>query len=184
MLCNATDLPVNADFEGGYADAPEGVYGNVLRAIDAGVSGLSIEDREGHALIGLRDAVDRLHAARNAIDESGQNVMLIGRSEGHFIGRGDLSETIERLAAYAEAGADCLFAPGVTDLSDIKLIIEAVHPKPVNVMITGPEPRVDELAAIGVRRVSVGGSLAAAAWRGFEYAAKMLASEGKLPPRQ
>ncbi|HEU0147914.1 MAG TPA: isocitrate lyase/phosphoenolpyruvate mutase family protein [Bradyrhizobium sp.] len=182
-LCAATDLPVNADFEGGYADDPEGVFKNVLLAIDTGVAGLSIEDRKGRELIDFPRAVERVRAARRAIDQSGQDVLLIGRSEGHFIGKPDLEATIGRLVAYSQAGADCLFAPGVTDLSDIARIVAAVRPKPVNVMITGPWPAVSDLAVIGVRRVSVGGSLAIAAWRGFDMAAQMLLAEGKLPPR-
>ncbi|MDI1266004.1 MAG: isocitrate lyase/phosphoenolpyruvate mutase family protein [bacterium] len=184
MLCSATDLPVNADFETGYSDSPDGIFDNVLMAIETGVAGLSIEDRRGRDLVEFPVAVERIRAARRAIDHSDQDVLLIGRSEGHFLGKPDLEATIGRLVAYSEAGADCLFAPGVNDLTDIARIVAAVRPKPVNVMITGPSPLVSDLAAIGVRRVSVGGSLAVAAWRGFEASAKMLLAEGKLPPRQ
>lgn len=183
-LCAATDLPVNADFETGYADSAGGVFANVLMAIETGVAGLSIEDRNGRDLVDLPVAVERVRAARRAIDHSGEDVVLIGRSEGHFIGKPDLEATIRRLVAYSEAGADCLYAPGVYALPDIARIVAAVSPKPVNVMITGPNPCVADLAAIGVRRVSVGASLAAAAWRGFDAAARMLLAEGQLPPRQ
>lgn len=184
MLCSATNLPVNADFETGYSDSVEGIHDNVLKAIDTGVAGLSIEDRAGRDLVDLQVAVDRIRAARRAIDRSGQDVFLVGRSEGHFIGKPDLEATIGRLVAYSDAGADCLFAPGVNELADIARIVAAVRPKPVNVMITGPAPTVPELAAIGVRRISVGASLAVAAWRGFEASAGMLLAEGRLPPRQ
>lgn len=182
-LCAATDLPINADFETGYADSAEGVFSNILMAIDTGVAGLSIEDRNGQKLLDFATAVERVRAARHAIDQSGEDVLLIGRSEGYFIGKPDLQATIARLVAYSEAGADCLYAPGVTALPEIASIVAAVSPKPVNVMITGPHLKVSDLAAIGVRRVSVGASLAAAAWRGFDKAAQMLLDEGKLPPR-
>lgn len=182
-LCAATDLPVNADFETGYADSAEGVFTNVLMAIETGVAGLSIEDRNGRNLLDFPVAVERVRAARRAIDQSGEDVVLIGRSEGHFIGKPDLEATIGRLVAYSEAGADCLYAPGVYELPDIVRIVEAVRPKPVNVMITGPSPCIADLAASGVRRVSVGASLAAAAWRGFDAAAQMLLAEGRVPPR-
>ncbi|MBQ8104651.1 MAG: isocitrate lyase/phosphoenolpyruvate mutase family protein [Afipia sp.] len=182
-LCSATSLPVNADFETGYADNADGVFTNVLKAIDTGVAGLSIEDRKDNDLLDFNEAVKRVRAARNAIDQSGENVLLVGRSEGHFIGKPNLAATIARLVAYSEAGADCLYAPGITDLSEIASIVAAVQPKPVNVMITGPSPTVSELAAIGVRRVSIGASLAAAAWKGFDVAARMLFQEGRLPPR-
>ena len=182
-LCAATDLPVNADFETGYAEDAAGVFDNVLMAIETGVAGLSIEDRDGSNLVELPMATERIRAARRAIDRSGQDVILVGRSEGFFIGKPDLETTIARLVAYSEAGADCLYAPGVYDLSDIARIVSAVRPKPVNVMITGPKPIVADLAAIGVRRVSVGASLAAVSWRGFDSAAAMLLNEGTLPPR-
>ena len=182
-ICAATDLPVNADFETGYADSAEGVFANVLMAIETGVAGLSIEDRNGRNLLDFPVAVERVRAARRAIDQSGEDVILIGRSEGHFIGKPDLEATIGRLVAYSKAGADCLYAPGVYELPDIVRIVEAVRPKPVNVMITGPIPCIADLAASGVRRVSVGASLAAAAWRGFDAAAQMLLAEGRLPPR-
>lgn len=183
-LCDATDLPVNADFETGYADDADGVFTNVLKAVDTGVAGLSIEDRKGNDLLDFAEAVKRVRAARSAIDQSGEDVLLIGRSEGHFIGKPDLPATIARLVAYSEAGADVLYAPGITDLSEVASVVAAVSPKPVNVMITGPSPTVAELAAVGVRRISIGASLAAAAWRGFDAAAQMLLDEGRLPPRR
>jgi len=183
-LCAATDLPVNADFEAGFAEDPEGVAANVTAAIETGISGLSIEDRTGRSLYDLPVAVDRIKAARGAITDSGQDVLLVGRSEGFLIGRTELSATIERLVAYAEAGADCLYAPGITDLSAIRTLVSAVAPKPVNVLLIGPDMRVADLAEAGVRRVSVGGTLAAAAWAGFDRVAQMFADEGKVPKRE
>lgn len=180
MLCAATDLPVNADFEAGFAETPQGVGESVALAIEAGVSGLSIEDWSGSALYDLPIAVERLKAARTAIDASGQDVILVGRTEGYLRGVRDLAPTLERLKAYAEAGADCLYAPAVTDPEEIRAIVQAVAPKPVNVLFWGPDMSVESLSALGVRRVSTGGSLAAAAWAGFDKAAKRLAEEGRL----
>ena len=180
MLCAATDLPVNADFENGFSDTAEGVAQSVALAIEAGVSGLSIEDWSGSALYDLPIAVERLKAAREAIDASGQDVILVGRTEGYLRGNRDLAPTLERLKAYAEAGADCLYAPAVTDPDEIKAIVQAVAPKPVNVLFWGAEMSIDSLGALGVRRVSTGGSLAAAAWAGFDATAKRLAEEGRL----
>src|ERR1700757_1606049 len=181
FLCAATDLPVNADFEAGFADEPEEVAANVTLALDTGVAGLSIEDRTGHSLYESPLAVDRIKAAREAITNSGQDVILVARSEGFLIGRTDLAATIERLLAYAEAGADCLYAPGIKDLSAIAELVAAIAPKPVNVLLARLNASVADLAAIGVRRVSAGGALAAAAWAGFDQAAKLLAAEGRLP---
>lgn len=183
MLCAATDLPVNADFEAAFADDPAGVAENVALAVATGVAGLSIEDRTGKALYEPALAVGRIRAARKSIDRSGEDVLLIARSEGFLIGLTDLDATIRRLVAYAEAGADCLYAPGVRDISSITAVVSAVAPKPVNVLLLGPEMRVAELAAVGVRRVSVGGGLAAAAWKGFDQAARMLVEEGRVPAR-
>jgi 2-methylisocitrate lyase-like PEP mutase family enzyme len=183
QLCAATDLPVNADFENGFADTPEGVGESVTQAIEAGVAGLSIEDWSGSALYDLPVAIERLKAARAAIDASGQDVMLVGRTEGYLRGIRDLAPTLQRLKAYAEAGADCLYAPAVTDPEEIKAIIQAVAPKPVNVLFWGPEMSIASLGALGVRRVSTGGSLAAAAWAGFDTVAKRLAEEGRLAPK-
>lgn len=183
MLCAATDLPVNADFENGFSDTAEGVAENVALAIEAGVAGLSIEDWSGSVLYDLPTAVERLKAARRAIDVSGEDIVLVGRAEGYLRGVRDLGQILERLKAYAEAGADCLYAPAVTDPEEIRAIVQAVAPKPVNVLLWGPDMTVDNLAALGVRRVSTGGSLAAAAWAGFDAAAKRLADEGRLQPR-
>lgn len=183
MLAEATDLPLNADFETGFAEDPAGVGANVELAVAAGIAGLSIEDRIGRELYEPALAVERIRAAREAIDRTGEDVLLVGRSEGFLIGRTQLDATIARLTAYAEAGADCLYAPGVSDLAAIREIVAAVAPKPVNVLLIKPEMRVAELAAAGVRRVSVGGGLAAAAWKGFDHAARLLVEEGRMPAR-
>lgn len=182
MLCDATDLPVNADFEAGFADAPDAVAANVALAVDTGVAGLSIEDRTGQSLYDTVLAVERISAAREAIDRSGHDVILVGRSEGFLIGHTELSATIARLEAYADAGADCLYAPGIRDLAALADVVAAVAPKPVNVLLSGTGPSVAELAGIGVRRVSVGGALAAASWARFDEVARMLVEKGTLPP--
>lgn len=184
LICGSTDLPVNADFEDGYAEGLADLAGNVTAAIEAGVSGLSIEDQRGGRLFETARAVDRLAAARAAIDASGADVVLVGRAEGILLGSADLADTVDRLVAYASAGADCLYAPCVEDLGAIAEIVAAVAPKPVNVLLWGPTMRVADLAACGVRRVSVGGALAAAAWRGFDAAARLLKEEGRVPPRE
>jgi 2-methylisocitrate lyase-like PEP mutase family enzyme len=183
----AVNLPINADFEAGYAADAAGVERNVRRAVDAGVAGLSIEDSTGDAaqpLYPLDVAVDRLRAARRAIDAAGghdERVLLVGRSEGFFVGRPDLAETIKRLQAYSAAGADCLYAPGIRTPEEIRAVVEAVAPKPVNVLIGWPtELTVQDLAALGVRRISVGGALARAAWGGFMRAAKEIAEAGSF----
>lgn len=174
MLCAATDLPVNADFENGFADAPADVAVNVTRAIACGVAGLSIEDQHGGALYPLELAVERIAAARDAIDASGENVMLVARTEGMLWQLADCDAAIERLIAYADAGADVLFAPGVTDPDEIAAMVRAVAPKPVNVLIMNDRMKIPDLAALGVRRVSVGGALANAAWNAFDRAAEAL----------
>ena len=171
-LNEATDLPVNADFEAGFADDPEGVARNVTLALEAGVAGLSIEDRTGKELYPIELAAERLRAAHEAM--AGSGAILVGRSEGFLIGDRDLSATIKRLVLYAEAGADCLYAPGVTDLAAIDEIVAAVAPKPVNVLQMGPQMRISDLAEAGVRRVSVGSNLARAAWTGFDKAVDAL----------
>jgi 2-methylisocitrate lyase-like PEP mutase family enzyme len=180
-LCAATDLPVNADFEAGFADRPADVAANVRLGVETGVAGLSIEDRTGTTLYERDLAAERIAAARQAIDAAGADVVLVGRTEGFLIGRTDLDAAIGRLVAYADAGADCLYAPGVVDPAAIRAIVEAVAPKPVNVLLWTPDMRVPDLAALGVRRVSVGGRLAAAAWAGFDRAARMLIEAGQLP---
>ena len=183
-LVAATDLPVNADFESGFADTAEGVAQNVRAAIDTGIAGVSIEDATGkpaQPLMDLPTAVARLRAARAAIDASGQDVLLIGRAENFFVGQPDLADTLRRLQAYAEAGADCLYAPGIGTPEQIAAVVAAVAPKPVNVLVGGASPlSMAELAALGVRRVSVGGGLARAAWGGFERAARALAEQGRF----
>jgi 2-methylisocitrate lyase-like PEP mutase family enzyme len=183
MLCAATDLPVNADFEDGFGADPAGVAANVALAIDTGVAGLSIEDREGDGLRDIADAVARVRAAREAIDRSGHDVMLVARSEGYLAGQPDLAATLTRLKAYADAGADVLYAPAMTELDEVRAVVDAVAPKPVNALLWGPNMRVADLAALGVRRVSTGGALAAAAWNGFDRAARQLLEAGTLPPR-
>jgi 2-methylisocitrate lyase-like PEP mutase family enzyme len=182
-LSTATDLPVNADFEAGFADSAWGVRENVALAVKTGVSGLSIEDRVGDDLYDLDFAIERIQAARDAIVRSDEDVLLVARSEGFLIGQTDLGATIKRLVAYADAGADCLYAPGIKDVSAIAAVVSAVAPKPVNVLLMGPGMRVSELAEAGVRRVSVGGGLAAAAWAGFDRAARLLIEEGTIPAR-
>lgn len=174
MLCGATGLPVNADFENGFADAPANVAANVTRAIATGVAGLSIEDQHGGALYPLELAVERIAAARAAIDASGADVMLVARTEGMLWKLADCEASIERLVAYADAGADVLFAPGVTAPDDIATMVRAVAPKPVNVLIMNDSMKIPALAALGVRRVSVGGALANAAWKAFDEAALAL----------
>ncbi|MBA3497988.1 MAG: isocitrate lyase/phosphoenolpyruvate mutase family protein [Gemmatimonadales bacterium] len=180
-IAGGVELPVNADFEGGFATEPAGVGANVVRAAATGVAGLSIEDSTGNAAHPLFDfglAVERVRAARWAIDASGTGVVLTGRSEGFIVGRPDLAETIRRLTAYAEAGADCLYAPGIRSRAEIAAVVAAVAPKPVNVLVGSDFTTVSELAELGVRRVSVGGALARAAWGGFLKAATEIAARG------
>lgn len=182
-MCAATDLPVNADFEDGYAEDLGGLADNVRAAVAAGVGGLSIEDQKGGRLYEVSEAVERLAAARAALDGAGADVVLVGRAEGILLGAASLGETVDRLVAYAAAGADCLYAPCVDDLGAIAEIVAAVAPKPVNVLMWGEAMRVADLAALGVRRVSLGGALAAAAWSGFEAAARLFRDEGRVAPR-
>ena len=180
-LAAAVDVPINADFEGGFAADPDGVAKNVSAAVKTGIAGLSIEDSTGDANNPLFDyelAVKRIKAAREAIDRSGTRVLLVGRSEGFIANRPDLDETIRRLKAYAAAGAECLYAPGLKKLDDIKAVVAAVAPKSVNVLASSDFTTVAELATIGVRRISVGGALARAAWTGFISAAKEIAERG------
>lgn len=180
-IAGAVSVPVNADFEGGFAVAPEGVAANVARAVTTGIAGISIEDSTGDAASPLFEfdlAVERIRAARAAIDASGTGVLLTGRSEGFIAGRPDLAETIRRLTAYGEAGAECLYAPGLRSMADVSAVVEAVAPKPVNVLVGSDFTTVAELAAAGVRRISVGGALARAAWTGFFAAATEIAERG------
>jgi methylisocitrate lyase len=174
-------VPVNADFEGGFAVRPDDVATNVAAATTTDIAGLSIEDSTGDAANPLFDfafAVERVRAARRAIDESRTGILLTGRSEGFIVGRPDLRETIRRLTAYADAGAECLYAPGLRNAADIRAVVEAVAPAPVNVLAHTDFSTVAELAALGVRRISVGGALASAAWTGFFRAAREIADGG------
>ncbi len=176
----AVGVPINADFEGGFATTPEDVEVNVSRAAATGISGLSIEDSTGDSSAPLFEfelAVERVRAARRAIDASQTDILLTGRSEGFIVGRPDLAETIRRLTAYAEAGAECLFAPGLRRLDDIRAIVTAVSPRPVNVL-AADFTSVPELASLGVRRISVGGALARVAFTAFLDAAHEIADQG------
>ncbi len=173
MLCAATSLPVNADFEDGFGDTPQEIAQSVRLAIDAGVAGLSIEDARNRILLDKTEAIQRLRAAREAIDQSGEEVILVGRAEGFLRGRPDLDGVIERLRAYGENGADCLYAPGINDIQQVRAIMDAVAPKPVNVLFRAPF-FMDELARAGVRRVSTGGALAHRAYAALEQAADEL----------
>ena len=183
VVADAVSVPVNADFEGGFAVAPDQVHANVTLAAATGIAGLSIEDSTGDDANPLHDldvAVERLRAARQAIDESGTRVVLTGRSEGFVVGRPDIAETVRRLRAYAEAGADCLYAPRITTAEHISAVIDAVSPKPVNVLINSPFMTVHQAAALGVRRISVGGTLARTAWAGFLHSAREIADLGSF----
>lgn len=181
QVAAAVTVPVNADFEGGYASDPEGVGAHVTAAVATGIAGLSIEDSTGdpdNPLHDLELAVDRIRAAREAIDRSGSGVVLTARSEGFVVGRPDLDETIRRLQAYAAAGADCLYAPRIDTVAQVTAIVAAVAPKPVNLLINSPFITADQAAQLGVRRISVGGTLARTAWRGFLDAAREIAEAG------
>jgi methylisocitrate lyase len=180
-LCDAVDLPVNADFEGGFAHEPEQVGANVARAVKTGVAGLSIEDSTGDAARPLyeRDlAIERIKAARAAIDADNSGVLLTGRCEGFLVGQPDLDMVIDRLQAYSAAGADCLYAPGIRSKEQIAAVVKAVRPKPVNLLQGWPGLSVAEATDLGVRRISVGGSLARSAWGGFMRAAREIAEQG------
>lgn len=178
-LVEATDLPVNADFENGFGDDPDTVAYNVNHALETGIAGLSIEDstRDPAApLLDIDTAAEHIAAARRAIDANGGDALLVGRAENFVAGKPDIDDAIARLKAYSAAGADCLYAPGIQTREQIVAVVEAVAPKPVNVLIGSTSAfTLDELAALGVRRVSVGGGLARAAWGGFMRAAQGLA---------
>lgn len=181
----SVDLPVNADFESGYATEPEDVAENVRLCVQTGVAGLSIEDATGdreEPLYDLTLAVERIKAAKGAINSTGADVLLVARAECYLVGHPDpLTESIRRLEAYAEAGADVLYAPGPTKRGDIEAIVKAVHPKPVNVLLASSAGlKIPELADIGVRRISVGSALARAAWTGFIHAAREMAQEDSM----
>lgn len=183
-LVDTTDLPINADFEGGFALDAKGVAESVRMAIETGVAGLSIEDSTGDAaqpLHTLEVAVERLRAARKAIDKAGGDVMLVGRAECFLVGQPDIDATIARLKAYAQAGADCLYAPGLRTREHIVAVVKAVAPKPVNVLVGwASQLTLADIAALGVRRVSVGGALAGAAWHAFMDAARQIATQGRF----
>ena len=177
----SVDVPINADFEGGFAVEPRGVAENVTKAAVTGVAGLSIEDSTGDSARPLFDfalAVERVRAARQALDDAGGKVLLTARTEGYGSYVRDLKETIRRLTAFADAGADCLFAPGLRSIEDIRAVVQSVSPKPVNVLVSTDFTTVAALAEAGVRRISVGGALARSAWAGFFRAAREIAEHG------
>lgn len=180
-IAEAVDVPVNADFEGGFAVDPSDVAKNVLLASDTGIAGLSIEDSTGDInkpLFEFELALERVRAARRALNESDTGVLLTARTEGFIVGRPDLDETIRRLTAFAEAGADCLYAPGIRGLDQIAEVVKALAPKPVNVLVSSDFTTVEALADLGVRRISVGGALARVAWAAFMDAATEIATHG------
>jgi 2-methylisocitrate lyase-like PEP mutase family enzyme len=181
-MVTATDVPVNADFENGFATNAAGVGESVTLALQCGVAGISIEDSTGdpqRPLFELDEAIARMRAARRAVDSAGGDALLVGRAECYLVGRPVLAETVERLKAYAAAGAECLYAPGLRTREDIAAVVKAVAPKPFNLLVGWPsELTVKEIEALGVRRVSVGGALARCAWGGFIRAARSLAEEG------
>src|SRR5664279_2314965 len=180
-LCGAVDLPVNADFEGGFAHEPKQVAANVALAAKTGVAGLSIEDSTGDAAKPLYErtvAIERIKAARAALDAGNSGVVLTGRCEGFLVGQADLDMVIDRLKAYADAGADCLYAPGIRTKEQISAVVKAVHPKPVNLLIGASGLSVTQAGELGVRRISVGGSLARTAWAGFMRTAREIAEKG------
>lgn len=180
FLCKVTSLPVNADFEAGFADSVDGVRANVTRCIATGVAGLSIEDRNGASLYALDEAVARIKAARAAIDASGQDVLLVGRCEAYLMQTLNMDEVIARLRAYSMAGADCLYAPGLKKIDDIERVVQSVD-KPVNANLTATGLSIADMAAVGVRRVSVGAALAKATYAAFDGFAELLRDKGRLP---
>ncbi len=184
QMVEATEVPINADFESGFAADAAGVAESVRLAVETGVAGLSIEDSTGIAaepLFDMDTAVARMRAARQAIDAAGGDALLVGRAECFLVGRPDLVETIARLKAYANAGADCLYAPGIRTRDEIAAVVAAVAPKPVNLLIgSASELTRKDVEALGVRRISVGGALARSAWAGFQRAARQIAEEGRF----
>lgn len=194
-LTAAIDVPLNADYENGFGADAAGVAESVRLAVESGIAGLSIEDSIGPRLqrtagavgtspgplFDLEAAVERIRAARRAIDATGEDVLLIGRTEGFLEGQPNIDEAVARLLAYAQAGADCLYAPGIQSPEHIRRVVEAVHPKPVNVLVMAPATQsLRQLGELGVRRVSVGGALARAAWGGFMHAALEIAEHGRF----
>jgi 2-methylisocitrate lyase-like PEP mutase family enzyme len=181
QMARSVDLPLSADFRDGFAAGPDHMVANVMQAEATGIAGLSIEDSTGDSQSPVYDfnlAVERIRAAREAIDRAGSTLVLTARSEGFIVGRPDLDETIRRLRAYADAGADCLFAPGLRTRDQISAIVGAVAPKPVNVLVSAPFTTVEELSSLGVRRISVGGSLSRTAWTGLLSAAREISEHG------
>jgi 2-methylisocitrate lyase-like PEP mutase family enzyme len=186
-IAAAIDVPLNADFENGFGADATGVAESVHMAVGTGIAGLSVEDsigprlQGGASLFDIDTAVERIRAARRAIDAAGGDVMLIGRAECFLVGQKDIDATIARLVAYAHAGADCLYAPGIESAEHIRRVVEAVHPKPVNVLVMSPRTQtLQQLAELGARRVSVGGALARAAWGGFMQVAQQIAEQGRF----
>jgi 2-methylisocitrate lyase-like PEP mutase family enzyme len=182
-IAAAVDIPLNADFESGFADEPAGVAENVRRCIDTGVAGLSIEDSTGDDANPLYDfdlAVSRVRAARAAIDQAGGEVVFTARSEGFIRGRPDMEETIRRLKAFAEAGADCLYAPGIRSREQITAVVNAIAPLPFNLLMSTNVLTVQEIAGLGVRRISVGGTLARVAMNAFLRSAREIAEQGRF----
>jgi 2-methylisocitrate lyase-like PEP mutase family enzyme len=180
-VSEAVAVPVNADFEGGFAVEPEQVAEHVRRAAGTGIAGLSIEDSTGDDDSPLHDAelaVERVRAARLAIDATGTGIVLTARSEGFVVGRPDIDETVRRLRAFADAGADCLYAPRISTVEQVTAVVAAAAPKPVNLLVNAPFVTVAEAAALGVRRISVGGTLARTAWSGLLEAAREIADSG------
>jgi 2-methylisocitrate lyase-like PEP mutase family enzyme len=180
-ISRSVPIPINGDFEAGFAIDADAVAANVAKAAAAGIAGLSIEDAttgSTEPLLDLNLSVERVRAAREALGSEADSVVLTARSEGFLVGQPDLDATIKRLRAYAAAGADCLYAPGITDREDIRAIVEAVAPKPVNVLVFSNFTSVAELADIGVRRISVGGALARAAWASVLAAAHEMLTTG------
>jgi 2-methylisocitrate lyase-like PEP mutase family enzyme len=183
LIAGAVTVPVNGDFEGGFAQEPESVRANVLAATATGIAGLSIEDSTGNPDQPLYDfdlALERIQAVREAIDQSGTGVLLTARTEGFITGRPDLNETIRRLTAFAEAGADCLYAPGLRTTEEVVAVVKAIAPKPVNVLVGSELDTVSKLAETGVRRISVGGALARTAWTAFLGAAREMSEQGSF----
>jgi 2-methylisocitrate lyase-like PEP mutase family enzyme len=183
-LADAADVPVNADFENAYADDLDGVAENMRLAVGTGIAGVSIEDSTGDTGDPLYDfdtALARVRAARGAIDQAGSDVTFTARSEGFIVGRPDLTETIRRLKAFADAGADCLYAPGITTREQIEAVVQAVQPKAVNfLMSSATHFTVNDLAAMGVRRISLGGTLSRVAWTAVSKAMRAIAEEGRF----
>jgi 2-methylisocitrate lyase-like PEP mutase family enzyme len=185
-IAHATPLPVNADFQSGFADDPDGVFESVKLCVHTGAAGLSIEDATGDSAAPLYDdaqAVDRVRAARRAIDATGVPVVLTARCEAWLVGHSDPARiALDRLVAFADAGADCLYAPGVRDVPTIQAIVKAVSPKAVNVLVSAPSPEMSmpRLAALGVRRISVGSALARVAWGAFMRAARTIKETGSF----